>query len=186
MPVTRQKKEQVLAELIKSFEKAKTVVFSQYQGTNVKNMRELRRKLREGNVSFKVARKTLMTLAAKKVGFDEVPADFMKGPIGLAFGMGDAIAPAKIVNDFGKTVGTVKIVGAIFEGKLINAAEAKVIALLPSKEVLLAKLLGSMKAPISGFYSILHGLLRGFVYTLSEVQRKKPAETSAATPTPTA
>lgn len=180
MPVTRQKKEQVLAELVKNFKGAKTVVFSQYQGTNVKNMRALRKKLREKNVSFKVARKTLMTIAAKKVGFDQIPDEFMKGPIGLAFGMGDEIAPARIINDFGKSVETVRIVGAVFEGKLINAAEAKTIAMLPTKEVLLAKLLGSMKAPISGFYSVLHGLLRNFVYALSEIQKKKPATTPAA------
>ena len=170
MSVTRQQKEQVLAELISGFEKAKTVVFSQYQGTNVKNMRELRKRLHGANVDFRVAKKTLMLLAAKKVGFDNIPDAFMQGPIGLAFGMGDQIAPAKIIHEFGKVAETVKIAGAIFEGKLLNASEAAVIAVLPSREVLLTKLLGSMKAPISGFYGVLHGLLRSFVYTLGEVQ----------------
>ncbi|MEK7523559.1 MAG: 50S ribosomal protein L10 [Patescibacteria group bacterium] len=175
MAVTKKQKEVSLAELIKSFEGAKSVVFSQYQGTNVKNMRELRKRLREQNVSYKVARKTLMTLAAKKVGFDAIPADFMQGPIGLAFAQGDAIAPAKIIHEFGKVAETIKIVGAIFEGKLMNAADAKVMAMLPSRDVLLAKIVGMLKAPISGFHSILHGVLRNFVYALSEVQKKKSA-----------
>ncbi len=175
MPATRKQKEQTLAQLVDSFKQAKSVVFSQYQGTNVKGMRELRKKLREKKVAFKVAKKTLMTLAAKQIGFDQIPDDFMKGPIGLAFAMDDAIAPAKIIHDFGKDHETVKIVGAIFEGKLMAATEARVIAMLPSREVLLAKLLGSMKAPIAGFHAVLHGLLRNFVYALSEVAKKKPA-----------
>ena len=178
MAVTRQQKEQTLAELIKNFEKAKTVVFSQYQGTNVKSMRELRKKLRAGKVDFQVARKTLMTLAAKKVGFNEIPDSFMQGPIGLAFGMEDEIAPAKILHEFGKTNETVKIVGAIFEGKLMDAAAVKAIAILPSREVLLARLVGSMKSPISGFHMVLHTILRSFVLAMAEVQKKKSAVAS--------
>ena len=165
----------MLEELTKAFEKAKSVVFSQYQGTNVKNMRALRKQLLEKKVKFKVARKTLVSLAAKKVGFEAIPADFMHGPIGLAFAMEDEIAGAKVINDFGKTAETVKIAGAIFEGKFVKAAEAKMLASLPGREALLAQLVGTMKAPISGFYNALHGLLRNFVYVLGEVQKKKPA-----------
>lgn len=175
MPATRKQKEETLAKLVDSFKQAKSVVFSQYQGTNVKNMRVLRKKLLEKKASFKVAKKTLMTLAAKQIGFDQIPEDFMKGPIGLAFAMDDAIAPAKIIYDFGKDHETVKIVGAIFEGKLMPGAEARAIATLPAREVLLARLVGSMKSPISGFHAVLHGLLRNFVYALSEIQKKKPA-----------
>jgi large subunit ribosomal protein L10 len=173
MPVTKQQKKDILADLEKSFEGAKSVVFSQYQGTKVKDMRELRKKLRAENVMFKVARKTLMEIAAKKIGFNEIPSSFMQGPIGLAFGMKDEVAPARIVHEFAKTHETVKLVGAIFEGKLYAEAEAKAIASLPGREVLLAKLMGSMKAPISGFYSVLHGVLSGFVRTLDGYSKKK-------------
>lgn len=175
MSVTKQQKEQILSGLVTDFKGAKSVVFSQYQGTNVKNMRELRKRLHEKNVGFKVAKKTLMRLAAKNAGISEIPDDFMQGPIGLAFGTSDAIEPAKILYEFGKTAETVKIVGALFEGKMINAAEAKAIASLPGREVLLAKLVGMMKAPIAGFHGILHSLLRNFVYSLNEVVKKKPA-----------
>lgn len=175
MSVTKQQKEEILADLIAHFEKAKAVVFSQYQGTTVKNMRELRKRLTGKKVKFKVAKKTLMSLAAKKVGFEEIPESFLQGPIGLAFAMEDEMAPAKIVHEFGKTVETIKIVGAIFEGKLIDAAAAKTLAMLPGREVLLAKFMGSLMAPVQGFHSVLHGLLRNFVYALSEVAKKKPA-----------
>ena len=82
---------------------------------------------------------------------------------------------AKLGEDFSGTVETVKIVGAIFEGKLMDALSAKVIASLPGREVLLARLVGSMKSPISGFHRVLHSLLRNFVYAVSEVQKKKSA-----------
>lgn len=175
MPATRKQKEETLKSLKESFKKAKTVVFSQYKGTTVKDMRSLRRKLRENSVEFRVAKKTLMKLAAKEVGFDDIPAEVLEGPIGLAFGMKDEIAPAKVIYEFGKTNEHVKLTGAIFEGKLIGAADAKVIAMLPGREVLLAKLVGCMKSPIAGFHGILHALLRNFVYALSEVQKKKTA-----------
>lgn len=173
MPVTRKEKEAILSELVKNFQQAKSVVFSQYQGTNVKNMRLLRKKLHEKNTKFKVARKTLMTLAAKKLGFEEIPPSLMEGPIGLAFGMEDEIAPARIIHELGKTVGTVKIVGALFEGKFILAEEAKTIAALPAREALLASLVGLLKSPIAGFHAVLHGLLRNFMFALSEISTKK-------------
>ncbi len=173
MPVTRKQKEETLAELTKFFEGAKSVVFSQYQGTNVKNMRELRKRLTEKKVKFKVARKTLISLAAKKMGFDEIPAGFMEGPIGLAFGMEDEMAPAKIVYEFGKVAETIKIVGAIFDKKLVTAADAKALAALPGKEVLIAKLVWLLKSPIAGFHGVLHSVLRSFVYGLGQVQKKK-------------
>lgn len=175
MPVTRKQKQETLASLINSFKEAKTVVFAQYQGTNVKDIKLLRKKLREQKVGFKVARKTLMKLAAKERGFAEIPADFLQGPIGLAFGMGDEIAPAKTLHEFGKDHETIKMTGAIFEGKLIGAAEIKAIASLPAKEALLSSLVSLLKSPISGFHGVLHALLRNFVYVMSEVQKKKPA-----------
>lgn len=175
MPLTRKQKEEILEQLVQSFKGAKSVFFTQYQGTNVKNMRLLRKQLLGARVNFKVAKKTLMALAAKKNGHEEIPKSLMQGPIGLAFGMGDEVAPAKIIHDFAKTAETVKLVGGFFEGKFIEAADAKVLAMLPGREVLLAKLVGSMKAPIFGFYGVLHGLLRNFVYAMAEVQKKKSA-----------
>ncbi|MBP9718288.1 50S ribosomal protein L10 [Candidatus Gracilibacteria bacterium] len=175
MAITKDQKKQMLAELIESFKNASSVVFSQYQGSNVKSMRTLRKKLREQGVMYKVARKTLVELAAKEVGFSELPASFLEGAIGIAFGAKDSVAPAKVLYEVGKEVESIKIVGAIFEGKTMSAADAKAIATLPSRDVLLARLVGSMKSPISGFHGVLHGVLRGFVLALSEVQKKRAA-----------
>lgn len=178
MPITKAQKKQMLAELVESFKGAKSVVFSQYQGTNVKNMRTLRKKLREQGVMYNVARKTLVEIAAKEVGIGELPAGFLEGAIGIAFATKDSVAPAKVLHEVGKEVETIKIVGAWFEGKCISAAETKAIATLPSREVLLARLVGSMKSPISGFHGVLHGLLSNFVRAVSEVQKKRAASGS--------
>ncbi|MBI4994639.1 50S ribosomal protein L10 [Candidatus Peregrinibacteria bacterium] len=184
MAVAKQQKSQILDELIENFKAAKSVVFNQYQGSTVKDMRDLRRALRAGKVKFKVARKTLMLIAAKKAGFEQIPNEILSGPIGLAFGTEDEIAPLKITHDFGRQHEKIKITGAIFEGKLLSAAEAKIIASLPGREILLAKLVGCLKSPIAGFHAVLHGLLRNFVYALSEISKKKPVESPAASAAP--
>lgn len=173
MAITKQKKQQVLTELTDAFQKARSVVFSQYKGTNVKNMRSLRKRLFEKQVKFKVAKKTLIVMAAEKAGYKEIPAEFMNDQIGLAFGMGDEIAPAKILYEFGRDAETVKIVGAIFEGKLISEADAKVLAKIPGREILLAQLVSLMMSPVAGFHAVLHSLMGNFVYALAEIQKKK-------------
>lgn len=175
MAVTKAQKKQMLAEIEKGLKSAKSVVFTQYQGTNVKDMRALRKKLFESGVDLKVARKTLITIAAKNLKLEAIPNEFMVGPIALAFSEKDEIAAPKIIHEFAKTHESIKIAGAIFESKMMAAADVKVIAALPSKEVLIAKFMGSLKSPVYGFYSVLHGLLRNFVYCMSEVQKKKPA-----------
>lgn len=173
MAVTKQQKEKTLKWLLDSFKNAKAVVFSQYQGTNVKDMRLLRKNLLAKKVNFKVAKKTLVNLAAKQCGLEQIPDELMAGPVGLGFAMEDAVWATKIIYDFGKEHDTVKITGAFFEGKFIGAQEAKDIAMLPGREVLLARLVSSLKSPVYGFYGILHGILRNFVYAVSEVAKKK-------------
>lgn len=175
MAITRKQKEAILAELKKYFERAKSVVFSHYKGVAVKDMRTLRKKLHEQEVHLQVAKKTLITRACKEAGFDQIPEGFMHGPIALAFGMEDQIVPAKLIHEFGKANESVKITGALFEGKFISASEAQTIAMLPSREVLLAKLVGLLNSSIVGFHSVIHSLLRNFVCVVSGVAKKKPA-----------
>lgn len=179
MAVTKAQKKETLHELVDCFKKAKSVVFGQYQGTNVKNIRDLRKKLRAGNAEFKVARKTLIALAAKEAGAGEVPESLLDGQVGVAFCYGDEVIGAKTMNDFGKDVESVKIIGAFFEGKFIDGPQAKVIAALPGREQLLAQLVGTLKAPISGFHGTLHSVLSGFVRAMDAVRAKKEATPAA-------
>ncbi len=173
MAVTKAQKTVIKDDLVECFKKAKSAVFSQYDGTNVKNIRDLRKKLRGGNAEFKVARKTLIAIAAKEAGCPEVPEALLAGQVGVAFSYGDEVTAAKTVHDFAKSVDSVKIIGALFEGKYLSGAEAKVIASLPGREQLLAQLVGVLKGPISGFHGTLHGVLSKFVRTVEAVRAKK-------------
>lgn len=179
MAVTKAQKDEILKKLEENFAKAKAVYFAQNKGLEVKKVTDLRKKLYKEGVELVVAKKTLMKLAAKKNNLPDLTDEMMEGPVAAAFGFQDAVLPAKVLYDFSKENENLQLLGAIVDGKLLSKAEAKQLATLPSRKELLAKLVGSMKAPISGFHGVLAGTLRKFVYGLKAVQDKK----SSAAPT---
>jgi large subunit ribosomal protein L10 len=176
MAVSKAKKEEVIAELTDLFKNSKSVVFSDYQGISVKDVQTLRRNLRDNDSTFKVAKKTLIKLAAKDAGFDEIPEEALEGQVGVAFSMSDEIAAAKTLYDFSKTNDAVKLLSAFMEGKTLSKEETLELAKIPGKDELLAKLVGSMKSPISGFHGVLYSLLRSFVGVVDAYKDSKPAE----------
>lgn len=173
MAKSRQQKEETLAKLEKQFEGAKSVVFAQYRGLSVKDMTELRKKLRANDIELHVAKKTLIKLAAKNKGLKEIPEEALDGPVAAAFSMKDEILGAKTLYEFSKTHDVVKLIGAIMEGALLSKEKTLELAKLPSKEELIAKLMGSLKAPISGFYGVLHNVLSGFVRAVNAIKEQK-------------
>jgi len=172
MAVTKQKKADILKDLDLLFKDAKSVVFSSYKGVNVKDISTLRKQLREKNVKFKVAKKTLIKLAAQKAGFKEIPEESLEGQVGAAFAQGDEIAAAKTLYDFSKTHEQLQILGALMEGRALTKAETMVLAKMPGKQELLSRLVGSIKAPVSNFHGILYALLRNFVGVVSAYKEK--------------
>ncbi len=179
MAVTKAKKAAVLESLVKDWEHAKTVVFSTYQGIPVKEFFSLRKELRQKGAKLKVAKKTLIRLAAKKLNYPDFPDAILPGAVSITFGK-DEIAAAKAIHNFAKTHPQVAILAAFMEGRVLSEKEAKFLATIPEKPELLAKFMGSMKAPVSGFHGVLHGVLRNFVYALSEVQKKQAAQAPAS------
>lgn len=173
MAVTKEKKNAVLAKLNDHFGKAKVVYFSSFTGIPVKKVTALRKLLKKANVDFVVAKKTLMQIAAKNNGFPEVPADVMQGPVAAVFGYDDVVIPAKTLHAFTKEAEQIGLLGGLVDKKVVSKAEAKQLATLPSREELLAKLVGSMKAPISGLHATLSGVLRGFVMVMKGAADKK-------------
>ncbi len=173
MSLTKKQKTVILDELKANLADAKSVVFADYQGVSVKDFESLRGKLRESGVKFQVCKKTLMRLAAKDAGFEEIPNEVMEGPIGAAFSMDDEIAAAKILHDYGKKNEKVKLRGALFEGRVLTIAETMQLAMLPGKEELLAKLVYLLNSPIQGFHGVLHNTLGGFVRVLNAVKEKQ-------------
>lgn len=159
MAITKDKKGQILKKLEDKFSKAQAVYFAENKGLTVKDVSALRKKLRESGVDFVVAKKTLMKLAAKNQNLPEITDEIMTGPIAAVIGYEDMIIPSKIVKDFGATVDNrVVLTGGIMEGKLLSKAQAMELASLPSKQELLARLVRTIKGPISGFYMVLKGL----------------------------
>lgn len=176
MAITKQKKEEIVAELQDLFTNAKSVVFSDYKGISVKDFDTLRSNLRKNEVNFKVAKKTLIKIAAEKAGFKDLPEEVLEGQVGTAFGMGDEVAAAKILFEFSKSNESIKLLGALMEGRNLSKEETLQLAKIPGKEELLAKLVGSMKAPISGFHGTLYSLLRNFVGVIGAYKDKLEEE----------
>lgn len=175
MAVSKATKAEVLKELNDMFSRAKAVYFSGYRGMPVKKMVALRKKLHKEGVDYMIAKKTLYNIAAKNNNYPEIPADITPGPVAAAFSYDDVVIPARLLQEFTKEAEQLEILGGMVEGKYITKAQAKELALLPSKEQLLAKLVGSMKSPISGLHGVLSGVLRKFVLALAAVRDKKPA-----------
>lgn len=153
----RQLKEAKVAEIREKLEKAQGVVFSQYQGLTVEEDTELRKKLRDAGVEYKVYKNTLTTLAAKELGLDGV-VSYLEGPVSVAFGYEDATAPARILNDFAKTHKKLELKAGIVDGTIYNSEEVAKLASIPSREVLIAQLLGSFKAPLSNLAYLLNAI----------------------------
>ncbi len=172
MPLTKEQKTGILESMINDMKEAKSVVFADFQGVSVKDFQALRAQLREAGVKFKVAKKTLIRLAAKDQGFEEIPAEVLEGPVGAAFSMEDEIIAAKILHDFGKKNENLKLRGAIFEGRILSIAETKQLALIPGKDELIGKFIYLIKSPISGFHGVLNNTLAGFVRALDAISKK--------------
>lgn len=168
-------KKQVVEEIKVRLQKTQGAVLADYRGLNVAEVTELRSKLRDAGVEFKVLKNTLTRIAANEVGLEGLDP-YLEGPTAIAFGIDDPVAPAKILSDFAKTHKALEIKAGILENKVIDIQGVKDLAELPPREVLLAKALGAMQSPMYGFAGSLQGLLRNLVYVLDAVREKKAAE----------
>ncbi len=174
MATTRQQKEVTLQELKDKFGRAKSVAFGQYAGMTMEQLSKMRKQMRENNVEFKVAKRTLFKLAAKEQGL-ELTDDMMMGTVGAAFSYEDGIAGPRIIKKMGKEVEVLKLMGGIMEGQVLSTAQMKEIADLPSKEELLAKFVGLMRAPLQNFYGLMQSPLASFARGVQAYAEKKPA-----------
>ncbi len=145
--MARPDKAAAVAELTEDFRTATATVLTEYRGLSVTLMKKLRRDL-GSDTKYAVVKNTLTKIAAAEAGF-EVPAELLTGPSALAFIKGDAIVAAKSLRDFAKENPFLIIKGGIYEGKNVTAAEIFKLADLESREVLLAKLAGAMKATMA-------------------------------------
>lgn len=170
--LTKQKKTEVIAELTDRFSRQKVAIFSDFHGVSVAKATLLRRSLRKEDAEYKVAKKTLLVRAMQEAGitFD---AKSLKGEIGVAFGYGDQALPAKILAKFGKENETFKILGGLLGSRVMTGKDVIALARLPSREVLLAQVVGALSAPLRGLAGALQGNIRNLAFVLGQVRDNK-------------
>ena len=167
-------KELELSKFRETIKGAKSVVVSHASGMSVSEVTELRKQLREANVTHTVVKNTLGRIAAREVNMEGL-AKLLDGPTVISVSKTDSIAPAKVLSIFAKTHEKLVILGGVIDGKDASAKDINEIASLPSREELLAKMLGSLNSPISGFVRVLNGPISGFVRVLNAVAEKRAA-----------
>jgi len=159
----REEKSAQVEEIAAKLSESKTTIIADYRGLKVSEITELRKKLRDAEIDFRVLKNTLTRRATAQSGTSALD-EFLKGPTAVAFGVKDVIAPAKILNDFALRHKALEIKGGMVEGKLISAEGVKELAALPSRDGLLSMLLSVLQAP-----------MRNFAYATKQVAEQKEA-----------
>lgn len=170
--LTRKRKHEVVEELTEKLKAAKAVFVADYKGITVAGISELRNRLRPVNGTIRVAKNTLTKIAAKDAGIEGMD-QFLEGPVALAMVYGEPAASAKVLANFIREFKILEIRGGILEGKVLTGEDVKVLAELPPYEVLMAKVVGGMKAPLYGLVNVVNGPLRNLVYVLEAIREKQ-------------
>lgn len=170
--LTKTQKAKVVEELAERFKKQKIAIFSDFRGVSVAKSQELRRGLKKENGEFKVTRKTLFDRALGVLGID-FSTKKLEGEIGVAFGYGDQVAPAKLLAKFSKDNETFKILGGILDGKMLKKEEVIALSKLPTRDILLGDLARTLISPIRGLATVLGGNMRNLVVVLNQIKSNK-------------
>ncbi|MCI5567679.1 MAG: 50S ribosomal protein L10 [Veillonellaceae bacterium] len=170
-------KKAIVAGIKEQLTSAKGAVLTGYKGLTVAQDTKLRRALREAGVEYHVVKNTMTRIAADEAGLGDID-DVLEGTTALAVSKEDAVAPAKVIVKFIKDnkledTDVLVVKKGIVDGRVISVDDVKALALLPSREELIAKLLSSMQAPVSNTVNVLHGVLRNAVYVLDAVRKQK-------------
>ena len=172
--ILQQKKESVNA-LVEKMQRAVSGVLVDYRGLTVEEDTALRNELRKADVDYKVVKNTLTRFAANEIGYDDLDP-FLHGPTSLAMTYEDPVAAAKTLVEFSKKHEALEVKAGFVDGKVLDANEIKQLAALPSREELVAKALGGLNAPISGFVHVLNANLRGLAIVLNAIAEKQGAQ----------
>jgi len=163
-----------VAEIVERLKKSKSIVVADYRGLSVSEMTSLRATLSELGAELKIYKNTLLKIAADKAGIADV-AEFFTGPTALALSYDDPLAATRELAKYAKASKILKVKGGVLDGKVLTGADVTAVAYLPSKEVLLARLLGGMQSPLQGFANVLNGPIRGLAVTLGAIAAQKQA-----------
>lgn len=165
-------KQEVIAEIKEAIENSQSISIVEYRGLNVSQVSDLRKKFRENGVNYKVYKNTLVNIALKELGYEGYE-QYLTGPNGFVFSNDDMIQGPKISVDFAKENEKFVIKAGIIDGEVVDEEGVKALAKLPTREVLIAQVLGGLNAPIAGFANVLQGTIRKLVYALNAVKEKQ-------------
>lgn len=165
-------KELVVQEVAEKMSAAKSMVIADYRGLNVEQVTQLRKKLREAGVEYKVIKNTMTRLAARKVGIEGLD-EILVGPNAIAFSMEDAVSAAKTLVDFAEDYQDLQIKAGILDKVLISAEKVEDLAKIPPRDVLLSMVLRGFQGPLTGLVNVLQGNIRNLVQVLSAIQEQK-------------
>lgn len=162
----------VIEKYTEKFKEAKCVYIADYKGIDVETVTEVRKRFREQNIEYKVLKNRLVRIALNNAGITEL-AEHLTGANTYIIGYDDPVVPAKILEEFNKKEDVLRLKAVLFEGKVLGAEQAKSIANLPSREVLLGQLLGMLNSPITKFAGTLQASMQKMVGVLNSLKDKK-------------
>ena len=171
---TKAFKQDKVSLIKEKIDKAQVAIVTEYKGYSVEEITNLRRALQKEDGDYMVTKNTLAKLAVKDTPY-EVLTETFKGPIAIAFGFGDQVAPAKVLSKFIKDAKKGEIVAAALDGKLLSAEEAKALATIPSKEEIYAKMLGCVNSPATGIVGSINAVMASLTRAVAAVRDQKSA-----------
>jgi large subunit ribosomal protein L10 len=175
MAISREAKEKAVAQLSGELGRIKLAVMTDYRGLTVREVEELRGVLRNEGITYRVTKNTLLRLAAKSSpALANIDPTSFNGPMALAMGFDDEVAPARVIFQYAKTHDALEIVGAITsDGTVLDAAQVKALATLPTREQLLAQVVGTIAAPLTGFVGVMSGNVRSIINVLNALSEQR-------------
>ncbi|MCD6153791.1 MAG: 50S ribosomal protein L10 [Syntrophobacterales bacterium] len=173
--MNRSKKEQIVAELQEKLKDVKLAILADYSGLNVEKITDLRNELRKSDAEFRVIKNTLFRIASKDTDF-RLFDDYLKGPLALIMNFGDVVESTKTLVNFARKNEELELKAGVFDNRFLTNEQIKTLSELPSREVLLGKLLSMMVAAQTSLVTVLSGVPRKFVQTLEAYRVKKEKE----------
>lgn len=170
--MARPEKTAAVAEITSRFGESNAALLTEYRGLTVTEIAEVRGALREAEADYKVMKNTLVRIAAREVGLEEL-ADLLTGPTAIAFCRGDAVAAAKALDDAAKRFPVLVVKGGVLNGKILDGDQARDLAKIEPREVLLAKIAMLVNQPAQQTVNVLSALLRNLGSMLAQVVEKK-------------
>ena len=165
MAITKERKQELVAQYTDLLERSQAVILTNYQGLNVAQITNLRNQIREAKGAYYVTKNTLIALALERRGL-ALPEEWLEGPTAVGFCFDEVPAIAKVFTDFASASGLLTIKGAALGDRPIGEERVKGLASLPSTDILQAQMLGTLTAPLSGLIGVLNGALSGLVGVL--------------------